>query len=68
MSNGGVVLETGECTCAFPDCGGYSMHEPGCGLELVGWLPGEASHNLPGTFDDEPTLLPTMLWDFGGAL
>jgi hypothetical protein len=44
------------------------MHEPHCGLELVGWLPGEASHNLPGTFDDEPTLLPAMLWDFGGSL
>lgn len=31
-----LVADTGACTCAYPDCGGYCMHEPHCGLEPVG--------------------------------
>lgn len=55
-SAGAVVEDTGTCNCAYPDCGGYAMHEPYCGIEPIGYLP---------VFDDEPSLLPTMLWDFG---
>lgn len=53
----GLVLErTSECTCAYPDCGGYCVHEPHCGLIPVG--------QLPYLRTDDPELLPSMLWDF----
>jgi hypothetical protein len=56
-SAGVVFEETDDCTCY----GGleHYPHEPHCGLELIGYLPED------GTFTDEPSLLPTMLWDFG---
>lgn len=66
-SEGMVVISTDECSCAYPDCGDYSLHEPHCGLEPLGYLPEEAA--VMHGFDPypEPDLLPSMLWDFGGV-
>lgn len=64
-TSGAVAEHTDICTCGYPDCGGYSMHEPHCGMELVGFLPREAAAS---PFDPHPcpTLLPSALWDMGG--
>lgn len=67
MSTGAVIKDTDDCTCAYPDYGGYSMHEDHCGLELIGFLSEEAA--VMHGFDPypEPDLLPTMLWDFSSV-
>lgn len=39
-----------DCNCAYPDCGGYAMHEPHCGEDFFGELGRD--------------LLPASLWDF----
>ncbi|WP_109527197.1 MULTISPECIES: hypothetical protein [Nocardia] len=49
-----LVTDTGVCNCAYPDCGGYCMHEPHCGLEPVGEVGFDV--NL------------TTLWDFTEGL
>ena len=69
-STGAVWIYSGECSCAYPDCGGYSAHEPHCGMDLVGYLP-RAAAVMPDAdpwYGAEPDLIPAMLWDFGGYL
>lgn len=69
-SEGMVVIDTSVCSCAYPDCGGYNMHEPHCGIEPLGYLPAEAAADPPEHtewWSGEPDLLPSMLWDFGGV-
>lgn len=67
MSDGTLVEETDLCSCAYPDCGGYSSHEPNCGLKLIGYLPKHAAVDPDPSHNDEPDLLPSMLWDFSSV-
>lgn len=66
MSDGAVVEDIGGCSCDYPDWGGYSQHEPFCGLLIIGYLPEEAAVMHGFREYPEPSLLPSMLWDFGG--
>jgi hypothetical protein len=68
LSNGAVVMEDYNCCCAFPGEGDQSYHEEYCGLEVIGFLPEEAAAMHGFDPYPEPSLLPAMLWDFGGAL
>ena len=61
LRNGAVGEDHGRCTCGESDMYWAYAHEPGCGMDLIGFLPG-----MPDT-EDSFDLLPSSLWDMSGV-
>lgn len=64
LTNGAVYMESDQCNCS--GMAGYP-HEPNCGLELIGFLARSAAAPSTPRYLDDPSLLPSMLWDFSGV-